>query len=102
METPITKHPEFEKEGQRHLELFEGTILDAREMFDAGGEAAQAILQPEINRLRESNAELLTALTRLYNAMDSCIEITPELMQSTRAIMKKQPAALRLAEGPNK
>lgn len=43
----ITEHPEFEKDGQRNLELFEGTILDAREMFDAGGEAAQTILQKQ-------------------------------------------------------
>lgn len=45
---------------------------------------------------REANArliaaapELLNALERLYNAIDSCVELTPDLLQEVKSVIKK-------------
>lgn len=101
METPITKHrtietTAFQFEQQKFIETVPTNIVQAdklewiRGAHDAGGEAAQAILQPEINRLREALQKIIrTHNNNLEEYIDQNV-----ILIATRA--------LELAEGPNK
>jgi hypothetical protein len=42
-----------------------------------------------VNRIRHAAPDLLEALQALYGAVDSCVELTPAVMQKARAAIAK-------------
>lgn len=56
-------------------------------------------LEGENKRLKESNTVLLEALKKLYESIDSCIELTPNLMNKAKAAIEQANNSLTNKQG---
>lgn len=83
------RYPKSELDKVSDLEMYNFIVDKTAELI--GPEIDLDLLAVENEKKNQRIRELKNGLHELYEAIDSCIELTPELLQKTKQLLNQKP-----------